>query len=218
MIITIDGTASSGKTSVARAFATRLDFPLLGTGLIYRAITFKALKNVISFSDISGLQKMLDETEIESKFTKGKLTIYLDKIPMTNDELHEQSISENVAHYASIPFVREFVRKIQRKQAEIHKNIIVEGRDIGSVVFPNADYKFFIDADLETRAKRRFEDLVKNGENVKFEDVKKELANRDHEDSHREISPLIITSDSIYIDSSQRSIAEVVEEMAKKIK
>lgn len=217
MIIAIDGTASSGKTSAAKELSKRLDVPLLPTGLIYRAITLKAINENIVPENQSGLSKMLESTTIETVYMDKSVSVYLDKLPVSYELLKSEKVSENVAKYACIPFVREFVRKIQRQQADWHKNIIVEGRDIGSIVFPNADIKFFVDADLETRAIRRQKEFLNAGENMSLEQVKEAIIERDEADRKRMISPLIMTSDAILIDTSNMNVMQVVDLMIEKI-
>ena len=217
MIIAIDGTASSGKTSAAKELSKRLDVPLLPTGLIYRAITLKAINENIVPENQSGLSKMLESTTIETVYMNKSVSVYLDKLPVSYELLKSEKVSENVAKYACIPFVREYVRKIQRQQADLHKNIIVEGRDIGSIVFPNADIKFFVDADLETRAIRRQKEFLNAGENMSLEQVKEAIIERDETDRKRMISPLIMTSDSILIDTSNMNVMQVVDLMIEKI-
>lgn len=217
MIIAIDGTASSGKTSAAKELSKRLDVPLLPTGLIYRTITLKAINENIVPENQSGLSKMLESTTIETVYMNKSVSVYLDKLPVSYELLKSEKVSENVAKYACIPFVREYVRKIQRQQADLHKNIIVEGRDIGSIVFPNADIKFFVDADLETRAIRRQKEFLNAGENMSLEQVKEAIIERDEADRKRMISPLIMTSDSILIDTSNMNVMQVVDLMIEKI-
>lgn len=217
MIIAIDGTASSGKTSVAKELSKRLDVPLLPTGLIYRAITLKAINENIVPENQSGLSKMLESTTIETVYMNKSVSVYLDKLPVSYEFLKSEKVSENVAKYSCIPFVREYVRKIQRQQADLHKNIIVEGRDIGSIVFPNADIKFFVDADLETRAIRRQKEFLNAGENMSLEQVKEAIIERDEADRKRMISPLIMTSDAILIDTSNMNVMQVVDLMIEKI-
>lgn len=217
MIIAIDGTASSGKTSAAKELSKRLDVPLLPTGLIYRAITLKAINENIVSENQSGLSIMLESTTIETVYMNKSVSVYLDKLPVSYELLKSEKVSENVAKYSCIPFVREYVRKIQRQQAKIYKNIIVEGRDIGSIVFPNADIKFFVDADLETRAVRRQKEFLNAGENMSLEQVKEAIIERDEADRKRMISPLIMTSDAILIDTSNMNVMQVVDLMIEKI-
>lgn len=217
MIIAIDGTASSGKTSAAKELSKRLDVPLLPTGLIYRAITLKAINENIVPENQSGLSKMLESTTIETVYMNKSVSVYLDKLPVSYEFLKSEKVSENVAKYSCIPFVREYVRKIQRQQAKTYKNIIVEGRDIGSIVFPNADIKFFVDADLETRARRRQKEFLNAGENMSLEQVKEAIIERDEADRKRMISPLIMTSDAVLIDTSDMNVMQVVDLMIEKI-
>ena len=160
---------------------------------------------------------MLERTTIETVYMNKNVSVYLDKLPVAYEILKGENVSENVTKYSCIPFVREFVRKIQRQQADLHKNIIVEGRDIGSVVFPNANIKFFVDADLETRVERCQKELLRAGENLSFEQVKALIIQRDEADRQRAISPLIMTSDAILIDTSNMSVSEVVDTMIEKI-
>lgn len=217
MIIAIDGTASSGKTTASKELAKRLDIPLVPTGSLYRAITVKALYDGISPEDADGLSKMLDRTTIDLSYSQKQVGVYLDKILVPFETLESEVISNNVAHFACKPFIREFVRKIQQKQATIFEHIIVEGRDIGSVVFPNADIKFFVDADLETRSLRRYNGYIERGEKTTLQEVKNALIARDKEDMLREISPLIMTSDAVIIDTSNMSILQVVDKMVQAI-
>lgn len=217
MIIAIDGTASSGKTTASKELSARLNIPLVPTGSIYRAITLKALYENIKPEEEEKLEKMLSRTTIDLVYSGGRVSIYLDRIPEEYSKLESEAVSNNVTHFACKPFIRDYVRKIQRAQAEIFKDIIVEGRDIGSVVFPDATIKFFVDADIQTRAKRRFLGYVERGEKTTLEEVKQALIVRDKEDETREISPLIMTADAIIIDTSDMSIQEVVDKMVEKI-
>ena len=217
MIIAIDGTASSGKSSASRELAKRLGFELISTGSLYRAVTYKILFLNISKDDDSSILQMLKNLRIESINYAENQMLYIDKVPISKAELSTPKVSARSAEIAVKGFVREFVRKIQREIASSCDNVIVEGRDIGSVVFPNADYKFFIDADLTTRALRRQKDYELLGKKIGLQSIKEELQKRDEQDRHRELSPLIMTSDAILIDTSKLSISQVVDEMLKKM-
>lgn len=217
MIIAIDGTASSGKTSVAKELSLRLDFPLVPTGLVYRALTLKALKENITPSQNKKLFEMIEKTKIDLVYQNKQVSVVLDDVVMPYDELRSELVSNFVAQFACKPYVREFVRKVQHFQAEKFKNVIVEGRDIGSVVFPNADFKFFITANLETRAERCQKEFLKNGEKMTVDQAKEMLFQRDMKDRTRQISPLIQTSDSILIDTTNLSISEAVEKMIEHV-
>ncbi len=215
MIIAIDGTASSGKSSIARELGKRLGFNVLGTGSIYRAISLKLLNLKIDKDDDDAIKQILDTTTIESTFVNGTTTIYMDGILQPLDELNSHEVSVFVPHIAEKEFVREFVRAIQRQTAEAYPNIIVEGRDIGSVVFPDAEIKLFIDADALTRAKRRQANYLEQGKNLDLDEVLNEIEERDNEDRQRDISPLIMTSTSILIDTSSCSVEESVNRILK---
>lgn len=214
MIIAIDGTSSSGKSSISKELGKKLNIPVLGTGLIYRAVA----KKLFGLTSIKGNDKALNEilalTTITTQYEGDKCQIIMDGLEEPDFILHSPDISKFTPVIAVNPIIREFVRKIQHQEAKIHKNIIVEGRDIGSVVFPNADFKFFIDADIKTRAERRLNDYINQGRNDQtLEMVINEIEHRDEQDRNREISPLIMTSDAHIIDSSNTSIIKCVNQM-----
>lgn len=215
MIIAIDGTSSSGKSTIARALGKRLNISVIGTGSIYRALALKMLNFGIDENDDSRITNMLDTTIINIGFSAGKISIIVDGILQKPNDLNSPNVSKFTPKMACKHFVREFVRKIQKQEALNHKDIIIEGRDIGSVVFPNAEVKIFIDADQTTRAKRRLADYIAQGKNKTLEEVTDELAERDNEDRNRDLSPLIMTSDSIIIDTTSFTIEECVDKIVK---
>ena len=213
MIIAIDGTASSGKSTISRELGRKLGICVLGTGSIYRAITLKTLNLSINAADDESLAQMLETTKIECRFENGVTTIIVDGIAQQKDQLNSPEVSNTVAHISCKPFVREYVRKIQKQLASEHSDIIVEGRDIGSVVFPSAEVKLFIDADVVTRAKRRYEDYVNQGKKVNLNKVIEDIKLRDDEDRRREVSPLIMTSESILVDTSSSTVEESTDKI-----
>lgn len=215
MIIAIDGTASSGKSTLSRALGKALGINVLGTGSLYRAITLKIINLNIDVNDDDRIAEMLDNTILESRFNNDTTSIVLDGIVQSYSQLNSEEVSNLCPQISCKEYVRVFVRRIQKHEAEKHHNIIVEGRDIGSVVFPEAEIKLFIDADIKTRAKRRQLDLYKSGVKVKYEDVLNDLIARDEADRKREISPLLMTSDSIIIDTSSMSVKESVNQIIK---
>jgi len=217
MVIAIDGTASSGKSSAALKLAKKLGVPLLNTGAVYRALTYLALSRSIAVDEEKELSKVLSESEIKLVNREGEFVAVIDKIPVSHDALYSEEVSVAVPHYSKKSFVREFVRNLQRSVSEENETVVVEGRDIGSVVFPDADFKFFIDADLKTRARRRHADYQRMGNKISLAEVEKELSSRDEEDKFRQISPLILASDATLIDSSNISVSEVVDEMFSRI-
>jgi len=213
MIIAIDGTSSSGKSSIARALGKKLNITTLGTGSIYRAIALKMLNLNISENDDIRIKEMLETTNIESFNYNGETTIKVDGLTQPKDVLSSHEVSVFTPLISCKDYVREYVRSYQRKLAEENKDIIIEGRDIGSVVFPSADYKFFIDADIKARASRRLNDYVNQGKIYTLKDVIEEIQERDNKDRQRHISPLIMTSDSILIDTSDISINQSVDKI-----
>lgn len=213
MIIAIDGTSSSGKSSIAKELGRRLDIHVLGTGSLYRAVALKMINLSIEIKDDELIKTMLSTTNIESHFEKGKISISIDGISVPLSSLNSQEVSALSAEVAQKPYVREFVRSIQHSEAEKHQHIIVEGRDIGSVVFPNADIKLYIDADIMTRAKRKQATYLEGGEVVPLNEVARQLEQRDKEDRERNISPLIMTSTSIFIDTSNETLDESVNKI-----
>lgn len=201
MVIAIDGTSGSGKSSVARIIAEETAFELINTGKIYRKIAKDCLEKKIS-------------AEEETKVTEIAKSICLEKLE--DSELHSEEISRAVPLYAKIPSVRIEVRKIQQELGNT-KNIVVEGRDIGTVVFPNAQFKFFITATIEERARRRQKQLGVTGEDS-LVSIMKNLEERDHQDEHRTSSPLATASDAEVIDTTELTLEEVVKGILKKVK
>ena len=218
MIIAIDGTSSSGKTSIARELGNLLNIPVLGTGAIYRAVALKLYNASVEPNDDEKIKQILSTTSITTKYDNGKCIIFLDGLEEPDFILHSPHISVYTPTIAVNPIVREFVRSIQHQEAEIHESLIVEGRDIGSVVFPDANFKFFIDADIKARAQRRLNDYTDQGKVFSLEDVIKEIEHRDDQDRNREISPLLMTSDAHLIDSSSCSAKACALEIANIIK
>ena len=215
MIIAIDGTTSSGKSSITKELAKQTKICHINTGLIYRAITKKCLNLNISQNDDDNIKFLLETTNLEYSYDKEKITIKIDGLIQCHKDLTSPEVSNLTPEIAQKDFVREYVRNIQKQLAKINPSVIVEGRDIGSVVFPNADYKFYIDADINTRAERRYKDYLNQGKNITKEQVVKDIINRDNEDQNREHSPLIMTSDSILIDTTNLTIQESVDQIKK---
>ena len=209
MIVTIDGPAASGKSTTAKLVAKKLGISYLDTGGMYRCITFSLMKNSIPYDEISLAKshlKKLNLTIIEKNDTQN---FYINGIDVTN-KIRSNKVSKNVSKISSLLFVRKKMVDIQRKYAK-EKSIVVEGRDIGTVVFPKADYKFFLFADDKVRAKRRQKDLIRNGENQSLEKLIDEIRLRDKLDSERKNSPLMKAKDAIVIDTSIKTIDEQVD-------
>ena len=206
MIIAIDGPAGSGKSTIAKLIAEDLGLVYLDTGAMYRLVTLKALNDGI-LGNLDKIIKMLDNLNIDIK----ENGFYLDKIDVS-EEIRKPVVSENVSDIAAIREVREKMVDLQRKFSE-SKNVILDGRDIGTVVFPNADVKIFLVADAKERANRRYKELVKKGENVKIEEIYENILKRDEIDSTRKESPLKKAEDAIEVDTTSKNIEEVKNEI-----
>lgn len=219
LIIAIDGPAGSGKSTLAKEISKQLGFVYVDTGAMYRALTWKAIRNKIDFSKEKKLHKLAKESHLELKPPeKGsdEIKVFIDGRDVT-EEIRSPLISNHVSDVAKVEGVRECMVAHQREIAE-KGNSILEGRDIGTVVFPNADIKFFLEADVVKRAERRQKELAENGIDVTVEKVQEDLIKRDEIDSSREHSPLVAAEDSIKIDTTAQSIEEMVEQVLTYIK
>ena len=206
MIIAIDGPAGSGKSTIAKLIAEDLGLVYLDTGAMYRLITLKALNDGI-LGNLDKIIKMLDNLNIDIK----ENGFYLDDIDVS-EEIRKPVVSENVSDIAVIREVREKMVDLQRKFSE-SKNVILDGRDIGTVVFPNADVKIFLVADAKERANRRYKELVAKGENVRIEEIYENILKRDEIDSTRKESPLKKADNAIEVDTTSKNIEEVKNEI-----
>ena len=206
MIIAIDGPAGSGKSTIAKLVAKDMGLVYLDTGAMYRLVTLKALNEGI-LGDFEKIKKMLNNLNIDIK----ENGFYLDNVDVS-DEIRKPIVSENVSDIAAIREVREKMVDLQRKFSE-SKNVILDGRDIGTVVFPSADVKIFLVADAKERANRRYKELVKKGENVKIEEIYENILKRDEIDSTRKESPLKKAEDAIEVDTTSKNIEEVKNEI-----
>ncbi len=213
VIVAIDGPSSSGKSTIAKLVAKHFNFTYIDSGSIYRAITYVAIKNnLIKTGDIDlvSLIDLLNNCSISFSFnTHNQNIIKLDDFSVEN-EIRTFEISNNVSLIAEKNEIRKYVLKIQ-KDISNNKSVVMDGRDIGSVVFPNADFKFFLDASIDVRASRRWNELKSIEKDLKFEVVKKDLLKRDDKDVNRKYSPLIRSKDSILINSNELEISEVVD-------
>lgn len=213
MIVAIDGPAASGKSTAAIGVAKALNITHLDTGAMYRAITFGLIKNQINFKDVKAVEAYLSTLELKFSIKEKNTALILDNKDITK-KIRSSKINENVSEVSAIKIVREFMVKIQREMAK-DSDCILEGRDIGTVVFPNADYKFFMTANDRSRAERRLIDLVSVGDKKvsEIDVVLDELRARDHKDSTRDHSPLQKADDAIIIDTTHLAIDEVVKKI-----
>ena len=206
-IIALDGPSGSGKSTIANILAKKLKISYLNTGSMYRAVTLFFLENNIKKSDKIDID-LLRKINIDIKEDR----VFLNEKDVS-DKIRNKEVTENVSWVSSIFLVREYLVDMQRKISQ-NKSIILDGRDIGTVVFPNAKYKFFLVASSEVRAKRRYE---QNEIDKSLEEIQKDIEKRDYLDSHREISPLKKAEDAIEIDSSNLTIDETIEEIINKM-
>ena len=205
MKIAIDGPAGSGKSSLAKEIAKRLGVLYVDTGAMYRAITLKLLKE-----DESSYEEILKNTKISFEGDK----IFLDGKDVSK-EIRENEISNKTSEMSKKKIIRDYLVKMQREIAS-DKDVVMEGRDIGSVVLKDAEYKFFLTADVKTRAMRRYKQI--DDDKVSFDEILEDLKVRDYNDSHRENSPLIQTEDAILIDSTDLNAEETIEKIISYIK
>ncbi|WP_207644337.1 MULTISPECIES: (d)CMP kinase [Clostridium] len=202
--VAIDGPAGAGKSTIAKMVADKFNLMYINTGSMYRAITLIALENNVSYKDIDGLCKLIDDLDME--FQNNELILNGENI---NDKLTLPNISDNVSNYAAVPEVREKLVYLQRKMSEKY-NVIMDGRDIGTVVLKDAPFKFYLTASPEERAKRRYNELLEKNIDVDYDKILEEIKKRDYIDSHREINPLVKAKDAIEIDTTSMTIDDVV--------
>jgi len=211
LVIAIDGFSSTGKSSISKVVADTLGLIHIDTGAMYRAITLFGLRNFKNEKqeiDLSKLLQNLNEISLEFRENNGKLEIYLNGENVSK-EIRTTEVSDNVSFIAKQPEVREHLVVLQRDIAE-KQGVIMDGRDIGTVVLPNADYKFFLTASADERARRRFLELQSLGIETTIEEVKQNLIQRDRIDSEREISPLKQAEDAILIDNTNLNKEETI--------
>jgi cytidylate kinase len=212
MIIAIDGPGGCGKTTVAKILAQKLKISYLDTGATYRALTLKVLKLGLDLNDEEKIKEVAQSLNL--KIEKDK--IYLDSKEVSA-EIRTPTIDKNISLVVSFPKVREEMVRLQRKIVD-GNDFVVEGRDITTVVFPNAEFKFYLDADFSVRCQRRYNELREKKINVDFEEVKKDLEKRDRADKERKVGALVKSKDAIYIDTTHLSIEEVVNKILSYIK
>ena len=215
IIIAIDGYSSTGKSTFAKLVAAKLCYVYIDTGALYRAMTLCAIKNGIidheNNIDHDLLQRTLPNTVVEFRPTgeNGKSETYLNG-ENVEKEIRGLEIANKVSHIAAVPAVRNFVDSMLRVYGE-KKGVVMDGRDIGTAVFPNAELKIFMTADPKIRAERRYKEMVEKGENPNMEDVLKNLLERDYIDTHRETAPLTQAPDAVLLDNSYMTLEEQME-------
>ena len=211
LVIAVDGPAGAGKSTIAKIIAKDLNINYIDTGAMYRAITYKCLSNNVDINNEEAIKEIAKQTDIDFKDNN----IYLDG-KIVNDEIRTIEVSNNVSNVAKIKEVRFLMVDVQREIGK-RNSVILDGRDIGSYVFPNADYKFFLIATPEERGKRRHKELTEKGYEVSLEEIINDIIRRDEIDSNREFAPLVKAEDAIEIDTTGKSIEQVVQSVIEKI-
>lgn len=226
MIIGIDGPAGTGKTTIAKIFEEKYDIKYINTGAMYRALAYKCLQNRTEKEDEEDILKILEDTKIEyvKNSVNGKIltSIILDGKDIT-EEIHRVDIAQVASDISKIVKVREYMVDLQRKIAneyvKMDEDVLLEGRDICTVVFPDADLKIYLDADTKIRAKRRLEELKNRGsnENLSLEEMIKSIEKRDETDKNKKVGALKRTDNQKYIDTTDKKIDDVITEILKEI-
>jgi cytidylate kinase len=209
-IITIDGPAGAGKSTVSKLLASRLSFICLDTGALYRAVAYR-----LKCAGWNGAAETIADSsrplKISLKHEEGRVLVIADGEDVS-EKIRTEEIGLLASRISALPQIREYLLPVQRELAAAG-GVVAEGRDMGTVVFPDAEVKFFLDASVEERAKRRYLEMVSKGERVNLTDIGKDLLLRDRQDRGRSIAPLVIPADAVFVDSSNRSIPQVVDFM-----
>ena len=212
-IVAVDGPAGSGKGSITQIVAERLNLVTIDTGAMYRSVTLAMLEQNVGIDDLDKIVEILKNIKIEFKEEENTKKVFLNRKDVTL-KIRSKEVNEFVSPVSTIKIVREHLANLQREMAK-KIDVIMEGRDIGTNVFPNADVKIYLDATPEERARRRFKQNEENGIKIPFDEILKNVKERDYIDSHREIAPLKKADEAIYIDSTGMTIEEEANEVIK---
>lgn len=207
--VAIDGPGGTGKSTIAKAVAERFGIEYIDTGAMYRSIALKSVREEISADDEQAVREMLDSTEID--FRDGK--VWLDGEDV-GGLIRTNEISMAASNISKLPCVRAKVDELSKRLAAT-KNVVMEGRDIGTAVIPDAEVKIFMTADPEVRAKRRYDQLIEQGKEADLEKIAEEIKQRDYQDSHRELNPLKQAEDAVFLDSTDLTIEENIDAVAE---
>lgn len=211
--IAIDGPAGAGKSTIAKIAAEKLGYTYIDTGAMYRALTLKALRQSIDLSNEDQVTALLKESTIELKPSENGQLVFLDGENVSS-EIRSNEVTSNVSNVAAHASMREIMVELQYEMA-VKGGVIMDGRDIGTAVLPNAELKIFMSATVEERARRRFEDNQQRGIESSFESLKEEIALRDKKDSERKASPLVQAEDAIFVDTTSMNIEQAAEAILK---
>ena len=211
--IAIDGPAGAGKSTIAKAVAKQMSYIYVDTGALYRSIALNAITNNTNTDDVSQINSLLENTNVELKFINGEQRVFLNNQDVS-DKIRTTEVSMMASKVSAVSAVREFLLELQRDIAR-KNNVLMDGRDIGTVVLPNAQVKIFLTASPECRAKRRYDDYVAMGINEDYDKILADIVKRDYDDSHRTIAPLKPAEGAVTVDTSndtlQQSVNRIVE-------
>ena len=214
--VAIDGPAGAGKSSISRKVSGELGFIYVDTGALYRSIAYTLNAKGITTEEIDKIEATLKETRIDIKFIDGEQHVMVNDQDVSS-EIRTAEISMLASAFSALPIVREYLLGLQRRMAE-ENNVIMDGRDIGTVVLPNATVKIFLTADPEDRAKRRYDEMIEKGMTANYDDVLEDIKKRDYNDSHRPVAPLKPAEDSIVVNTTGNTFEQSVEQLANIIK
>lgn len=213
-VITIDGPAGSGKSTIARMLAARLEAVFLDTGAMYRAVTAAAMERGTDLEDVQALQKVMQTTEFRFEHDGPLLRVFVDGRDFT-DRIREPEVTEKVRYVACQGILRGLLVQMQREFASHFPKVVTEGRDQGTVAFPEARWKFFMEADARERARRRQKDLAAVGKKVELNELQEQILSRDASDVNRSVGPLVAAVDAIHIDTTPITADQVAEKMVR---
>lgn len=214
-IITIDGPAGAGKSTLSKAVAKKLGYIYLDTGALYRALAYKALRVKISIDDQSALSDLCSSTKVSLKYVDDQLKVYVDGEDV-GEKIRTEAVGLAASKISTYSVVRKSLLNLQR-EVGAQGGLVAEGRDMGSVVFPKADYKFYLDASREERTKRRYKEIVAKGNMSEYQAIQKDMLARDRQDEQRKLAPLKVPDGAVIIDSTDLSVQEVVEKVTSYI-
>lgn len=207
--VAIDGPAGAGKSTIARTVAKQMKYIYVDTGALYRAIGYYSLENNAETNNEKQVTALLPKIKITIDFVDGEQHVFINGNDVS-DKIRTPEVSMAASNVSAIGAVREFLFELQKTLAR-ENNVIMDGRDIGTVVLPNADVKIFLTASAEERASRRYKELVEKGQSPVYEDVLKDIIQRDYNDSHREIAPLKQADDAVLVDTTDKNLDEAIE-------
>lgn len=209
--IAIDGPAGAGKSTIARRVAKELSFVYVDTGAMYRAIGLFLIRNRTDIKEETQIREALEKIDISITYTAGEQQVILNGENVSG-LIRTEEVGNMASAAAAVPSVREKLLDLQRTLAETN-NVVMDGRDIGSRILPDAQLKIYLTASADTRAKRRYDELCQKGVSCDFEEIKDDIIKRDDQDMHRAVAPLIQAEDAVYLDSSEMTVEEVTEKI-----